>query len=144
MTVENALNLGIVVLFAPRDIACELTRNVVELYNKIKDKPRKLEYTLYSVIAAMIDAYFDDEDEDEVMKMINNETAEDIVGKFETEIISQNRINVWKEEADNANARADKSEVRADEAEVRANKADAEVIQLKAKIKELEKQLNNK
>ena len=92
------------------------------------------------------------------MNMINNETAEDIIGKFETEIISENRIAEWKEEAANANARADeavaradRSDARADEAvaradrsDARADKADAEVIQLKAKIKELEKQLNNK
>ncbi len=63
LTVKNALNLGIIVLFAPRDIACEITRHAVELYNKMKNKPRKLEYTLYSVISAMVDAYFDDEDE---------------------------------------------------------------------------------
>ena len=166
LTVNDALNLGIIVLFAPRDDACAITRQVVLLYNAIKKKTEKLEFVLYSVITAMIDAYFDDENEfKELMDMINNETAEDIVGKFETEIISHNKIIELKEGLDEANSKLDEANSRVDEANARAVKAedravkaearavkaenkakntDSENIQLKAKIKELENQLNGK
>lgn len=40
LTVGDALNLGIIVLFAPRENACAITRQVVELYSKIKNKPK--------------------------------------------------------------------------------------------------------
>lgn len=124
MTVRQALNLGIIVLFAPRDNACAITRQVVILYNAIKKKPQRLEFVLYSVITAMIDAYFDDENEfEELMDMINNETKDEIIEKFETEIISENKIVELEQEIDKANA---------------------ENIQLKAKIKELENQLKSK
>ena len=152
MTVRQALNLGISVLFAPRDNARAITRQVILLYNAIKKKPKKLEFVLYSVITAMIDAYFDDEKEfEEMMRMINSETKEEIIEKFETEIISENKIKELEEELENANARANEANARfneinarADEANARFNEINAENIRLKAKIKELENQLNNK
>ena len=88
-------------------------------------------YGLYSVICAMIGAYFDDENEsEELMDMINNETAEETVGKFESEIILENRLAEWEKEVDRANARVEK--------------VIAENVQLKARIRELENQLINK
>ena len=61
---EIALNLGIIVLYSPRDDACEITEEVIDLYLKIVDDlDFDMEYTLYSVITVMIDAYFDDENE---------------------------------------------------------------------------------
>ena len=63
LTIKEALNLGIVAVFAQRETAREVTRQVIELYLKIDSMPKKLEYTLYSVLYAMIDAYFDDEKE---------------------------------------------------------------------------------
>ena len=79
----------------------------------------------------MIGAYFDDENEfEELMDMINNETAEETVGKFESEIILENRLAEWEKEVDRANARVEK--------------VIAENVQLKARIRELENQLINK
>ena len=61
---KDALNLGVIVLFAPRDKACEITEQVVELYIKIAHQlSKKVEYTVYSVLRIMVDAYFDEESE---------------------------------------------------------------------------------
>lgn len=152
LTVGDALNLGIIVLFAPRKNACKITRNAVELYLEIKNKPKKLEYVLYSVICAMIDAYFDDENQfRELMNMINKETAEEIVGKFETEIISQNRIVELAQERDEAYAKVDEANSRVDEANIRFDEVNAKLIEannknsrLLAEIEELKNQLNSK
>lgn len=124
LTIKDALNLGIIVLFAPRDNARNITRKVLDLYMQIKHMPEKLEFTLYSVISAMINAYFDDEKEyDELINMINYETEDEIIDKFETEIRTQNKMK---------------------EVEQFANDAIEENKQLKAKIKELEKKLESK
>lgn len=93
LTTKDALNLGLIVLFAPRKKSRQITRKVVNLYIQIKNMPKKLEYTLYCVINAMINAFFDDEKEhEELIKMINNETENEIIGRFETEIRTQNRL----------------------------------------------------
>lgn len=137
LTIKDALNLGIIVVFAQRDIAPKVTRQVIELYLKIDAMPKKLEYTLYSVLCAMIDAYFDDENEyEELICMINNETADDVVGKFESEIISQNKIIELEKELDGANSRADSEAIRADNAE-------AEIRRLKDEIELLKCQLSS-
>ncbi|MBQ9025786.1 MAG: hypothetical protein IJ104_05355, partial [Methanobrevibacter sp.] len=78
LSTKNALNLGIILLYAPRDSACEITETVVNLYLKIvKDLDLKMETCLYSVISIMIDAYFDDEKEyRRLMNMIDKNTSE--------------------------------------------------------------------
>ena len=145
ITINNALNLGIIVLFAPRDNARAITRQVVSLYKKIKNKPKKLEYVLYSVITAMIDAYFDDEDEfQELMEMINNETEDEVIGKFETEIISENKIRELKQElevfaSENEQVVSENSQLRSENEQVVSENSI-----LKAEIQELKNQLNNK
>lgn len=56
--------MGIIVLFAPRHAACEITEKVVKLYIRIARKlPQRMESTLCIVISTMIDAYFEDEEE---------------------------------------------------------------------------------
>lgn len=138
LSVNHALNLGIIVLFAPRDNACEITRRVVSLYNSIKNKPKKLEYVLYSVITAMIDAFFDDETEfKELMDMINNETEDEIIEKFETEIISENKIIELQNE--NEAYASEISQLRSENDVVVAENS-----QLKSEIEELKNQLKNK
>ena len=152
LTIKDALNLGIIVLFAQREIAPEVTLQAIELYLKIEAMPKKLEYTLYSVLYAMIDAYFDDENEyEELVNMINNETADEIVGKFESEIISQNKIIELEKELDGANSRADSEAsradseaLRADSETIRADNAEAENRRLKEEIEMLKSQLNSK
>lgn len=63
-TTEDALNLGIIALYAPRDHACEITEEVVNIYLEIVDDlDLDLESCLYSAITIMIDAFFDDEND---------------------------------------------------------------------------------
>ena len=62
--------------------------------------------------------------------MINDGTADEIVGKFESEIISQNKIIELEKELDGANSRADNAE--------------AENRRLKEEIEMLKSQLNYK
>jgi uncharacterized coiled-coil DUF342 family protein len=137
--------LGIIVLFAPRDSACEIKRQIVELYNKIKNKPKKLEYTLYSVICTMIDAYFDDDEEfKELIDMINNETGEDVVGRFETEIISQNKLIELGEKLDVMSAEKDAADAENVRLKAEKDALDNRITQLQDTIKELENQLRLK
>ena len=69
--------------------------------------------------------------------MINDGTVDEIVGKFESEIISQNKIIELEKELDGANSRADSETIRADNAE-------AENRRLKEEIEMLKSQLNYK
>lgn len=86
----------------------------------------------------MIDAYFDSENEfRELMNMMDNRTEEEIIDKFETEIISQNKIRELEEENDLISEEI--SKLRGENDEVVAENS-----HLKAKIRELEEQLNSK
>lgn len=78
LSTENALNLGIIILYAPRDNAYEITETVVDLYQKIvKDLDLKMETCLYNVISIMIDAYIDDEKEyRRLINMVEKNTSE--------------------------------------------------------------------
>ena len=76
--------------------------------------------------------------------MINNETADEIVGKFESEIISQNKIFELEKELDWANSRADSEALRADSEASRADNAEAKNRRLKDEIEMLKSQLNFK
>lgn len=74
-TTEDALNLGIIALYAPRDHACEITEEVVNIYLEIVDD-FDLESCLYSAITIMIDAFFDDENDYRRLKdMMDNKTS---------------------------------------------------------------------
>ena len=74
-----ALNLGVIALYAPRDCACEIMESVVNLYLKIVvNLDLQMEYTLYSVITILIDAFFDDEDEfRRLSKMMDENTSQE-------------------------------------------------------------------
>ena len=92
---EDALNLGITALFAPRYKACEVTEEVVMVYCKIsRNLSWKMESTLYSVLYAMVDAYFDDEEEyRRVMTMLKENTSQKSVERFESLDIANNKIS---------------------------------------------------
>lgn len=79
LSTKHKLNLGVIVLYAPREHACEITEKVVNLYVQIVDDlDFKMEYCLYSVISIMIDAYFDDEKEyRRLIDMIDKNTSND-------------------------------------------------------------------
>lgn len=139
-TINDAVNLGIVAIFAPHN--CEILKSVVEIYSKIKNKSKKLEYVLYSVLGAMIDAHSSNEKEfKDLMNMLNYETDEEVVDKFETEIISQNKIAELEEELKKAK---EITNTKVNEANERVNESELKIKELKSRIKELEKQLNEK
>ena len=81
---EMALNLGIIALYAPRERACEIMDTVVRLYLKIVEKlDLHMEYTLYSVITVLLDAFFDDEDEyRRLTKMMDDNTSQESQMRF--------------------------------------------------------------
>lgn len=95
ITDNTALNLGIIVLFAPRDRALEITEKVVELYIKIKNKlSEKMEFVLFSVLYAMIDAYCDNQgDFERLINMIEEKTSRNNIDKFESFERVRNNLN---------------------------------------------------
>ena len=74
----DALNLGIISVFAPRYKALEIVEEVVELYKKVsKQLEQQMELTLYDVLFQMIDAYSkEEEDYQRLKKMLDNHTNE--------------------------------------------------------------------
>ena len=76
--------------------------------------------------------------------MINDGTADEVIGRFETEIISQNKIIELEKELNEVIIRADSEAIRADSEASRADNAEAEILRLKNEIKMLKNQLNSK
>ena len=95
ISTHDALDLGIIVLFAPRHKAKEITKEVVGLYNKIVDQlSPKMESTLFSVLYAMTDAYFDEEKEyQKVINMLKEKTHSETIENFETVTIYKNKVS---------------------------------------------------
>ena len=87
LSTEDALNLGVIALYAPRNRACEIMNTVVDFYLKIvKDLDFKMEFTLYSVITILVDAFFDDENEyRRLMDMIEENTSNKTRQRFPSE-----------------------------------------------------------
>ena len=108
ISTETALNLGVIVLYAPREHACEITEKVVNLYIKIADDlDFKMEYCLYSVISMMLDAYFDDENEyKRLIDLIDKKTSPDTKEAFTATQKSLMESLEWTKE-DLANAQDD-------------------------------------
>ena len=81
---KDALNLGIVMNYAPRKNAIEITKEVTNIYiNIVDDLDFETQSVLYDVIIILIDAYIDDENEYErLIKMINNNTSKEIIENF--------------------------------------------------------------
>ena len=147
---EDALNLGVIALFAPRDRAKKITEEVVMLYASIVDSlSQKMESTLYSVLYAMVDAYFDDVNEYwRVMTMLKENTSQESVEKFESVSIFKNRVLELEKVNSIANGKIADLEKANDSANgeiadlKRANdSANGEIADLKAEIKNLKSQL---
>ena len=81
---KDALNLGIVMNYAPRKNAIEITREITNIYIKtVDDLDFETQSILYDVIIILIDAYIDDENEyQRLIKMINNRTSKEIIENF--------------------------------------------------------------
>ena len=86
LTVEDALNLGVILLYAPREHAYKITETVVDLYLKVlPDLDLKMESCLYSVIIVLIDAFTDNEnDYRRLTNMIEDNKTAEVEPLFET------------------------------------------------------------
>lgn len=99
LSVEDALNLGVILLYAPRKHAYEITEIIANLYLKIVHTlDLKMENCLYSVITVLIDAYIDDEKEyRRLTNMIENNTSPEVEPLFETKKALLENLK-WQEE----------------------------------------------
>lgn len=157
---EIALNLGVILLYAPRKHACKITEKVSELYVKIvKELEFKMEYCLYSVITIMIDAYFDDENKyRRMINMVEKNTSKKTKEAFaETKKSLMNSIQWTKEDLAKANEKIDKLEAensripkleaensRIPELEAQIEAQNSIIPELKAEIERLTAKLNGK
>ena len=151
ITDEDALELGIITVFAPRDKGKEITEEVIELYNEIIDQlSSKMEFTLYSVLFAMTDAYFDDEHEfEEVIKMLKEKTTSETIEKFETLTTFKNKVlelektNNTLEKTNNTLEKTNNTlKNRNTTLEREKNTATTRISELEAEIADLKKQLS--
>ena len=131
ITNEDALNLGIIALFAPRNKAQEITEEVVKLYIEITHSiSQKMESTLYSVLYVMVDAYFDDENEyRRVINMLKENTSPESIEKFESLDIAESKISELEKANSTANGKI--------------NELEKENANLKDEIRYLKSQANN-
>lgn len=129
---EMALNLGVIALYVPRDCACEIMASVVNLYLKIVvNLDLQMEYTLYSVITILIDAFFDDEDEfRRLSKMMDENTSQESQVRFASHESTIESLTYAKE--DLAYAEEDLA------------KANGKIADLEAEVKRLTEELNGK
>ena len=143
---EMALNLGVIALYAPRDRACEIMESVVDLYLEIVFNLNvQMEYTLYSVITILIDAFFDDEDEfRRLTKMMDDNTSQESQVRFASHESTIESLNYAKE--DLAHAEADLAHAEEDLAHVEEDlaKANDKIADLEAEVKRLTDELNGK
>ena len=140
---ENALNIGIIALYSPREHAREITEKTAELYTSIANAlDFNMEYCLYSVISIMTDAYFDDEREyRRVINMIDGKTSENTKEAFAATKHSLKESMQWaKEDLATANEKITKlekenSKIPKLEAEnSRIPELEAEIARLTAKL----------
>lgn len=117
LSVQDTLNLGIIVLFAPEDCAKERTREALHYFMELEITSKRLEYVLYSVFYCMIDAYFDDEEEyQKVKNMLEQKVSQETRDKFASEIRRENRLMQVSAERDEALAKNSEISAERDEA----------------------------
>lgn len=142
ITDEDALELGIITVFAPRDKGKEITEEVIELYNEIIDQlSPKMEFTLYSVLFAMTDAYFDDEHEfEEVIKMLKEKTTSETIEKFETLTTFKNKVLELEKTNNTLKNRTTTLEREKNTATTRISELEAEIADLKKQLSQPNRQ----
>ena len=154
-------------MFAPRHRACIITEQGVRLYVDISNQlSKKMEYTLYSVLRVMVDAYFDDENEYErLIAMLNENTSVEVAERFVSLEIMHNDLEVAKsdleeaysdlEEAQSdlevansnlkvANSNLEVANSNLKEAQSDLEGAESRIRELEAEVEDLKKQLNSK
>ena len=94
ISIDDGMNIGITLLFAPEKYAKEITRELLDYFLNRKIESDKLKNTLYRVFYAMIDAYFDDEKEfQEMITMLKKDMTNKEETDLESDIIRQNRLD---------------------------------------------------
>jgi flagellar motility protein MotE (MotC chaperone) len=160
LSVKNTLNLGIVLLYAPRKHATSITKEVAELYLKIVDDlDEKMEYCLYSVITILADAYFENEIEyQEVITMIDQKTSaqskmnlasheavlEDLKYAKEDRTKLEGQLDETKYNLTKANGNIAKLNGELDKTKNDLTKANGQIENLKAEVEKLKHELNSK
>lgn len=136
---EMTLNLGVIALYAPRNCACEMVETVVNLYLQIVGNlDLQMEYTLYSVITILIDAFFDDEHEfRRLTKMMDDNTSQESQMRFASHESTIESLNYAKEDL----AHVEKDLAHAEEDLAKAN---GKIAKLEAEVKRLTDELNGK
>ena len=124
--------MGVIALYAPRERACEIMDTVVRLYLKIVEKlDLHMEYTLYSVITVLLDAFFDDEDEyRRLTKMMDDNTSQESQMRFASHESTIESLTYAKE--DLAHTKDDLA------------KANGKIADLEAEVKRLTDELNGR
>lgn len=113
LSIVDALNIGIIPLFAPRDKALEITEEVIKLYIKSDIGNDDLVFTLYSVLYAMIDAYSKYEDDfQRLISMINEKTKDEIIAKFDLYKNAMDEVKFYKQQFLKADERINNLESR--------------------------------
>ena len=157
---EDALNLGVIVLYAPPNRDCEITETVVKLYLKIvKDLDFKMEYVLYSVISLMIDVYFDDEKEYvRLSDMMDNGTSSDSIERLASQDflieslndaienlqIASEQLDRTRGELDDAHGELDRTRGELDDAHGELDRAHDRIFTLEQEVLFLKNQLAGK
>ena len=146
LTTEDALNLGVIVLYSPRNRAHEITEEVVRLYLKIVDDlNRDMEYTLYSVISILLDAYYDDEKEYRRIKnMLDNKTSSDSKCQYASQEAMIESLNFAKEDLQFANEKLDAANRELDSANHELGIANEKIAMLEAQNAALNDKLKGK
>ena len=137
LSTEDALNLGVILLYAPRERACEITEKVVNLYLAIHDDlDRKMEKCLYSVLSILIDAFFDSETEyRRLINMVNGITSVEAKKEFDTSVKSfMEDLQFADEELDRANDKIHNQDVQISELKAKNSELEAEVARLTAEL----------
>lgn len=135
---EDALNIGIIPLFAPRDCACEITEKSIVLYgNVVSMLSQRMKFTLYSVLHVLTDAFFDDENEfRRVMTMLDEKSDPETVERFVT-------LDLAFKDRDEAFRSRDDAFKDRDDALNKVKIANARISELEKENNELKNQLKN-
>lgn len=160
LSVKKALNLGIILLYAPRKHAIRITKEVAELYLKIVDDlDEKMEYCLYSVITILADAFFEDEKEyQEVITMIDQKTSaqskmnlasheavlEDLKYAKEDRTKLEGELDETKYNLTQANGNINKLNGELNKTKNDLTQANNQIKNLKDEVKKLKQELNSK
>ena len=146
---EDALNLGIIMNYAPRKNAIEITKEVTNIYiNIVDDLDFETQSILYDVIIILIDAYIDDENEYErLIKMINNKTSKEIIENFNPFIGLEESLeyaNTRISNLENKNSILESENSKIPELEAEKSALETENSSLKLEIEKLKNTLNTK